>query len=162
MAWFALVAFSGLLRPLQRSARLQPPRRARPDETIAPTMRLNAIELGLIAELSLEQARANEELANDAGQRPETQRRASESAMAWRERAQWFQVQARRQGQHPMTPDPWPIQSSYAGAERRRQMRRSQTRRAGREAADRVEQGNRRAGRDRRLAERRRAELARR
>src|SRR5947208_14284328 len=48
MAWFALVAFSGLLRPLQRSARLQPPRRARPDETVAPTMRLNAIELGLI------------------------------------------------------------------------------------------------------------------
>ena len=135
MAWFVLLAFSGLLRPLQRGARFRPPPRARPDEPVAPPMRLNAIELGLIAELSLEQARANEELANDVSQRSEARRRASQSAMAWRERAHWFQSQARRQGHRPMAPDPWPLHSSYAGRERRRQMRRSQTRRAG-EAAD--------------------------
>ena len=58
-------------------------------------MSLNSIELGLIAELNLEMARANEAVAEDATELPETRRVASEAANAWRERARLFQLQAR-------------------------------------------------------------------
>lgn len=156
MAWLALVTFCGLLRPLQRRGRIDRPRRARAEAAATPTVRLNAIELGLLAELSLEQARAHEELADDAAARPETRRTAAATAMAWRERARVFQAQAHRQRAASFVPG---VQAC-PGPERRRAMRRRDARRTGAGVSVGTRQGDRRRMPDRRQGDRRRAELA--
>jgi hypothetical protein len=123
-------------------------------------MSLNSIELGLIAELNLEMARANDAVAEDVTERPETRRVASEAANAWRERARLFQLQAQRQNAHPIGPGSRPVHSptlAHTGAERRRQMRRMRTRRTARRVLD---LRDRRMGPDRRQRDRRRPELA--
>ena len=74
-------------------------------------MRLNAIELALIAEHSLEMARANEAVADDPTKRLETRRRASEVAAAWRHRAEVLQTQALRQSAHPIVPGEAPVRA---------------------------------------------------
>jgi hypothetical protein len=157
MACFALLAFCGLLRPLQRRGRVRlPPRGTRPKNAPNPTVKLNAIELGLLAELSLEQARAHEELVDDPTVRPETRRKAAAVATAWRERAQVFQAHARRQSAAPIIPgDP-----AYTGPERRNTMRRCETRRTGPGTSARRPSGDRRSLPDRRQDERRRPALA--
>lgn len=156
MAWFALLASCGLLRPLQRRGCLERPRRARAVDAARPTVKLNAIELGLLAELSLEQARAHEELVDDAAARPETRRTAAATAMAWRERARVFQAQAHRQGAAPFVPG---VQT-YPGPERRRAMRRRDARRTGAGVSVGTRQRDRRWMPDRREGDRRRPELA--
>jgi len=172
LAVLALLVFSGLLRPLERRtlrtlvcqagrrrAAVEPPLDASPDPSGASPVSLNSIELGLIAELSLEMARANEVVTQDETQRPETRRVASEAANAWRERARLFQLQAQRQSAHPIVPGPRPLHPpslAYTGPERRRQMRRTRTRRTGRRVLD---LRDRRIGPDRRQRDRRRPEL---
>ena len=176
---FALVAFSGLLRPIGRRARVGPPGRAREKDaatpTATPTIRLNEIELGLLAELSLEQARAHEELIGDPSLRPETRRRAAVSALAWRDRARAFQLHARGKGAAPIvSSDHATIISSdrativrgdysshvYTGPERRRQMRRRESRRGDAQGSGGVERADRRSGHERRQGDRRGPELA--
>ena len=136
---FAMLAVCGLVRPFEWSVRVKLPRRARPQNAPATTLNLNAIELGLLAELSLEQARAHEELLGDPTQRPEARRAAAATAAAWRERARGFQSQARLEAAAPVVPDEHPSRA-YTGPERRRQTRRRQSRRivapASRGAAD--------------------------
>lgn len=156
MACFALLAFCGFLRPLKRRGRVEPPRRARAKSPATPTVELNAIELGLLAELSLEQARANEELVDDPAQRPEIRRSAQETAMAWRERARVFQLQACRRGAAPLVPDV----HAYTGPERRAGMRRRDARRTGPASSLGTRPGDRRTVPDRRRGDRRRPELA--
>lgn len=156
MAWFALLAFCGLLRPLQRSSRVEARRRPRREDAAQPTIKLNAIELGLLAELSLEQARAQEEVVDDEAAPPETRRKAAATAMAWRERAHVFQSHARRQGAVPFVP----AVHAYTGRERRRTTRRREMRRT----VPRVSVGRQRDDRgtvpDRRIGDRRHPELA--
>lgn len=159
VACFVLVAFCGLLRPLARRARVKPPRPARPENAATPAVRLNAIELGLLAELSLEQARAHEEVVHDESERPETRRNAAATAVAWRERARAFQEQARHQAAAPFVPGEH-FARVYTGPERRNQTRRRQTRRAGAPASLGVDRGDRRRGLDRRQGDRRCPELA--
>ena len=159
IAFFALLAFCGLLRPLGPRARVERPRRARPEDEPTPIITLNAIELGLLAELSLEQARAHEEVVKDAFQRPEARRAAAGTAAAWRERARTYQLQARRQGAAPIVPGGY-LSRAYTGPERRRQIRRRETRRTRGRAAGGVGRADRRTGHDRRQADRRRPELA--
>ena len=90
LAAIILLALSGLLRPLQwrawgfvssgtiryrrRPAPPAPRPNASPDRA---SMSLNAIELALIAEHSLEMARGNQAVADDATRRPETRREAA-------------------------------------------------------------------------------------
>ncbi|HUJ34699.1 MAG TPA: hypothetical protein VLW51_05775 [Solirubrobacteraceae bacterium] len=125
-------------------------------------MSLNAIELALIAEHSLEMARANEAVANDAATGLETRRRASEVAAAWRRRAESFKLQAQRRCAHPIVPGEQPLSHvrAYAGPERRQRMRRTQTRRTDPAWAAADEDRDRRAGPERRRHDRRRPELA--
>ena len=156
---FALLAFCGLLRPLGGRTRIKLPQPARPDIPATPIVRLNAIEFGLLAELSLEQARAHEELAEDASQAPETRRSAAGAAVAWRERACGFQLQARQVGAAPICPGEH-FGRVYAGPERRRQTRRREMRRTGAPASLAVDRDDRRSGPDRRQGDRRRPELA--
>ncbi len=171
LALFVLLFFSGLLRGLEdgrrmlvslvrarRAAGAGPPQGGTPDPSTASLPRLNAIELSLIANLSLEMAQENEALARNMTQRPETRARAAEAAAAWRERARRFQSEAQRLGSHPILPgDPSTAHAAaYAGPERRRQMRRRQTRAAGTAAAVMgLGPWDRRAGGDRRDRERR-------
>lgn len=155
-ACFALLAFCGLLRPLQRRDRLEPPRDARPGNAPAPTVKLNAIELALLAELSLEQARAHEEMVDDPAVQPETRRKAARVATAWRERAKVFQAQARLQAAAPFVPNA----HGYTGPERRRTMRRREARRTGPGTSTMRQRGDRRGLPDRRRDDRRRGELA--
>jgi hypothetical protein len=160
---FALLVFSGLLRPLgpkartlRRYAAFQPRRDPSPDPAGATPVSLNSIELGLIAELNLEMAEANEAVAQDVTQRPETRRVASEAANTWRERARLFHMQAQRQGARPIVPGPRPVHQAglaYTGLERRREVRRTQTRRTGGPVLD---ARDRRIGPDRRGRDRRR------
>jgi hypothetical protein len=171
----ALLIFSGLLGPLgprarglakmRRADRLrrEPPPKARGDRPESPATSLNAIELALIAELNLEQARAHDEVANDAARRPEVRLAAEAYATAWRERAGLFQLEAQRRGGHPTVPRPPALvrDHTYGGPERRRQMRRRQTRRDGGEGApERLVRGDRRRGSERRGHDRRCPELA--
>ncbi|MBV8712432.1 MAG: hypothetical protein JOY56_11675 [Solirubrobacterales bacterium] len=158
-ASFALLALSGLLRPFERRGRVRPPRRARRQDAPARTVRLNAIELGLLCELSLEQARAHEEVVDDPSQQPETRRTAAATAVDWRERARMFQLQARLQGALPTVPRGH-CSPAYTGPERRNQTRRRQTRRTGARASVGVDLDDRRCGADRRQSDRRRPELA--
>jgi hypothetical protein len=166
----ALLIFSGLLSPLEPKARaLRGMRRAvRPSQEASPNAgvggdrvetsatSLNAIELALIAELNLEQARAHDEVANDAARRPEVRLAAEAYATAWRERAGLFRLEAQRRSGHPMVPgrSARVRASTYTGPERRRQMRRRQTRRGDGEAAS--ERPDRRDRRDRRTRPERR------
>lgn len=174
-ACVALLVFSGLLGPFEpralalgkrrRGARRshEPPPPATADRSGDLAISLNAIELALIAELSLEQASAHDAVADDAGQRPEIRTAAAEAATAWRERARLFQLEARRRVGHPIVPGR-PAQvaaSAYTGPERRRQMRRGQTRRGGPEVAfDARDRRDRRTVAERRGRDRRRRELA--
>lgn len=171
---FGLLLFSGLLRPLERgfcalryslARHMQsgPPPSAGRDHAEPSTLSLNAIELALIAEFSLEQACAHEEVAADGNQRPETRRAASTAAAAWRERARVLQLEASRRGGQPMVPGEQSRRAAgptYTGPERRRRKRRTRTRRSGRvvlaDGADR----ERRIGGDRRSRDRRRPQLA--
>jgi len=170
LALFALLAFSGVLRPVSRTVSAlvdnirdrmtsEVPSTDGPDSTADSSLILNPIELALIAELSLEQARAHDEVAHDENQRPDTRSAASATAAAWRERARMLQLEARRRSAHPMLPgarSPRTLASTYAGPERRRQIRRTQTRRTGPTAvADAVEARDRRLGSDRRERDRR-------
>jgi len=167
VAVFALLVFSGLLRPLEpracmlrRRAAVELRPDALPDPAGASPMSLNSIELGLIAELNLEMAQANEAVAQDVTQRPETRRVASEAANTWRERARLFHLQAHRQSAHPIVPGTrsvHPAGLAYTGPERRRQMRRTQTRRTGGPVLD---ARDRRIGSDRRRRDRRRPKTA--
>ena len=167
VAVFALLVFSGLLGPLAPSVRtlrrrgaVEPRRDELPDPAGASPMSLNSIELGLIAELNLEMAQANEAVAQDITQRPETRRAASEAAYTWRERARLFHLQAQRQSAHPIVPGPRPVHPAglaYGGPERRRQMRRMQARRTGGPVLD---VRDRRIGSDRRQRDRRGPEPA--
>ena len=141
LAVFVLLVFSGLLgslewRPRALMYQARRPRRdgepspgGTPDQAVASPVSLNPIELALIAELSLEMARDSEAVANDATKRLETRRSASTDAIAWRERARLFQLEADRLSGHPIVPGVRPIRA-YAGPERRRRMRRTHTRRA--------------------------------
>jgi len=176
LATFAFVLFCGLLRPLEwrasrllRAARWAPtaverPWDASPDPASALPTRLNAIELALIAEYSLEMARANEAVADDATKGLETRRRASEVAAAWRHRAQVFQAHARRASAHPTLPDERPVRAlarAYIGPERRQGMRRRQMRRTDPASTPSGHaRGDRRAGSERRRRDRRRRQLA--
>jgi len=158
VAWFVLLAFCGLLRPPQRKGRVEAQKRALREDAAAPTVKLNAIELGLLAELSLEQARAHDEVATDEDARPDSRRESEAIAMEWRERARVFQAYARRQGSAPFVP----AAQGYAGPERRRKTRRRDMRRVVPRASVSREWGDRRTVTDRRSADRRRPELARR
>lgn len=176
LATFAFLMFCGLLRPLQwrahglmRPARWAPtaaeaPPDASPDPASALPMRLNAIELALIAEHSLEMARANEAVADDPTKRLETRRSASEVAAAWRHRADVLQTQALRQTAHPIVPGEGPVRAlgrAYTGPERRQGMRRRQMRRTDpASVATGRGRGDRRAGTERRRRERRCRQLA--
>jgi hypothetical protein len=164
----ALLIFSGLLSPLEPRARAvrgmrravrcrqEPPPEARGDRVETSATSLNAIELALIAELNLEQARAHDEVANDVARRPEVRLAAEAYATAWRERAGRFRLEAQRRSGHPMVPGrSAPVRAwTYTGPERRRQMRRRQTRRGDGEAAS--ERPDRRDRRDRRTRPERR------
>jgi hypothetical protein len=167
---FALLLFSGLLWPGARSVSAlwdrgsdRVPRESSPsdasEQAILSSLSLNAIELALISELSLEQARAYDEVAEDPTHLPETRRAASATAAAWRERARMLQLAARRRSAYPMLPQAGPLHVSrwtYTGPERRRRMRRTATRRSRPvTAVDGVGGGERRVGRDRREADRR-------
>lgn len=137
---FALLVFSGLLWPFARGvlarcddagerAAGEPLPRAAPDVAADPGLTLTPVELALIAELSLEQARAHDEVAEDTTQRPDTRRAAAASAAAWRERALMLQSEVRRRSAHPMLAAGI-VGASYTGPERRRGARRTATRRA--------------------------------
>ena len=156
MAWFALLVFCGLLRPLQRTSRVEARRRARREDAATPMVKLNGIELGLLAELSLEQARAHEEVVDDEAARPETRRKAAATVMAWRERAHVFQSHAQRQGAAPFVP----AVQAYTGLERRRATRRREMRRTVPRVSVGRQRGDRRTVPDRRLGDRRHPELA--
>ncbi len=119
-------------------------------------MSLNAIELALIAGHSLEMARANQAVADDASTRLETRRKAAEVAAAWRRRAELFQMEARRQSGSPIVPGVLPIRANGTayGSERRKHMRRRHTRRT--DPSWTVDgRGDRRARPERRRRERR-------
>ena len=160
-----LLALSGLLRPLQWRARgfvslarsAPAPARAPAPRPSAPpdqaSMALNAIELALIAEHSLEMARANQAVADDAAARLETRREAAQVAAAWRERAEQFQIAARGRSADPIVPSLQPIRPP-GGPERRRRMRRKHTRRTDPTPAG-DGRGERRAGPERREDDRR-------
>lgn len=188
---FALFLFCGLLRPLESKARALSEARRRPasrsnhgdvaearprqnlpdplaeaaaDRPIVSPITLNPIELGLIAELSLEMARGEQAVAEDLEQSPETRMVASELAVAWRERAARFQLEAQRLGEHPLIASEPPLYTAspaYTGPERRKQTRRTRTRRTDpAPAPDGVGRGDRRMRADRRQEDRRRPELA--
>lgn len=163
-----LLALSGLLRPLDWRVRAFVDRARRvpatvesrpdasPDQASAAGLSLTAIELALVAEHSLEMARANQAVADDATTGPETRRNASDVAAAWRQRAELFLMEAQRRSADPIVPGVEPVRdngSAYTGSERRRRMRRAHPRRTAQASA-----GNgheRRAGRERRRRERR-------
>lgn len=159
VACFALVASCGLLRPFGQRSRVKPARPPRTEHAVTPTIKLNAIELGLLAELSLEQARAYEEVAGDAAEWTETAQSAAASAQAWRERARTFQLHARHLGAEPIVPAEH-ASRAYTGPERRTQARRNQTRRTGAQASVGLDGADRRSVPDRRQGDRRRPELA--
>jgi hypothetical protein len=167
-----LLALSGLLEPLECRVRaficrarwapaaVEPPSDALHDQASAIPMSLNAIELALIAEHSLEMARGSQAVADDATTPPETRRNAADVAAAWRHRAELFQMEARRRSAYPIVPGVQPIRangSAYGGPERRRRMRRTRPRRTDL-AATGDGRGDRRARPERRRRERRCAE----
>lgn len=176
LATLALLVFSGLLESLEWRAHalmsqarrphrdVERPTEDSPDQAMASPVRLNPIELALIAELSLEMARDNEVVANDATKRPEARRSALEDASAWRERARLFQSQAQRLSARPIVPGERSRRVSdwdYYGPERRRRIRRGQSRRTDPVAASaEVGRGERRRSADRRGRDRREPELA--
>jgi hypothetical protein len=131
---------------------------------VASPITLNPIELALIAELSLEMARDSEAVANDATKRLETRRNALEDAIAWRDRARLFRLEAQRQSAQSIVPAErvrHVPKRDYIGRERRRQMRRAQARRTDPVAAsDQLGRRDRRRGADRRGRDRRQPELA--
>lgn len=168
-----LLALSGLLEPLECRVRalvcrarwapvaVEPPSDASPDQASAISMSLNAIELALIAEHSLEMARGNQAVADDATTPPETRQNAADVAAAWRQRAELFLMEARRQSASPIVPAVRPIHASgsaYGGPERRRQMRRTRPRRTDQGATG-DGRGDRRARPERRRRDRRCPEL---
>jgi hypothetical protein len=136
---------------------------AAPDPTLA-ALNLKPIELALIAELSLEMARAHDEVASDASRRLDVRRTARKDAAGLRERARLFQLEAQRLSAYPTVDDERSAverDSPYTGPERRTQDRRVRPRRAG-ESVPIAAQGGleRRMTRDRRRADRRREDLA--
>ena len=177
----ALLIFSGLLGPLKPKAGAlreirravrssdEPPPKAREDRSVsedrpeASAMTLNAIELALIAELNLERARDHDAVANDAARLPQVRQAAAAAATAWRDRARLFELEAGRRSAHSMAPGESAavIDFTYAGPERRRQMRRRGPRRGDAEAAAAAaDRRDRRAGPERRRGDRRRPGLA--
>jgi hypothetical protein len=154
----------GRARADGRSTLGEPTLGAAADGPSASTVRLNSIELSLLAELSLEMARGEDAVANDAGQPPEIRRVAEELAAAWRERAQRLQLEARQQGADPILPDEHSLQATapaYTGPERRKRLRRTQARRTGPTVAPgELARADRRIHPDRRRHDRRRPDLA--
>jgi hypothetical protein len=174
VACLPIVIFCGLLRPLRRSwgslaptrrAEHKPPPSERGDRLEGSAISLNSIELALIAELNLEQARGHEAVANDPETRPERRRAAAQAASEWRARASLFQLQAQRQSAQPLVPGGDAVHRGlgfvYAGPERRQRTRRTWTRRAAAVPRWRERRNGHAAG-DRRRGDRRRPELARR
>ncbi len=171
VACLPVLIFCGLLRPLRRGGGAlelmrrpehKPPPSGAGDRPAGPTLSLNAIELALIAELNLEQARGHEAVAHNPETCPEKRRAAAEAARQWRARASLFQLQAQRQSTQPIVPAHESTHRGlgfvYAGQERRKRSRRTWTRRA--MAVSRgLERRNRHAVGDRRRGDRRRREL---
>ena len=171
----ALLIFSGLLGPLEPKARRPgefrrpvrsghgPPPKSRKEQPEALPISLNAIELALIAELNLERARDHDAVANDAARLPQVRQAAAAAATAWRDRARLFELEAGRRSAHSMAPGESAavIDFTYAGPERRRQMRRRGPRRGDAEAAAAAaDRRDRRAGPERRRGDRRHPGLA--
>jgi hypothetical protein len=131
---------------------------------LASTIGLNSIELGLLAELSLEMARGEDAVANDTAQPLEIRRVAAELAAAWRERAQRLQLEALQRGAEPILPDEHSFRATapaYTGPERRKRPRRTGARRTGPPVApDGLARADRRIHPDRRRHDRRRPGLA--
>lgn len=98
---------------------------------------LNAIELALLAELSLETAQAHDELAADSRRRAETRRDAQARAAILRERAHLFELEARRLNAQPLlSPPAMPSPAAFPTAlERRRHDRRTGSRRRNEDSA---------------------------
>jgi len=95
-------------------------------------MRLNSLELALLAEFNLEMAAAYDEVAKDPAAGPETRATARDSANRGRERAQLFQLEAQRLSAHStaVPEPPGPAQPArYAGPKRRTRERRVRERR---------------------------------
>jgi hypothetical protein len=175
LACLPLLVFCGLLRPLVRCARLleeprraprwsrQPPCSLDGDNPGESGIRLTPIELALIAELNLEQARSHEEVASDPDRAAETRLAAARAASEWRARATLFHQQAQRQSAEPVVPrQPAALARSgacYVGPERRRHTRRSQSRRVA-AASGELERRERQDAGDRRRGDRRRPQLA--
>ena len=143
LACLPVLIFCGLLRPLRRSGGVL--EQTRPDEHGSPpseggdrpegsAISLNSIELALIAELNLEQARAHDAVANDPDTRTETRLAAARAAGQWRVRASLLQRQAQRQSSQPMLSGYETMRDGlsvvYTGPERREWTRRTRTRRA--------------------------------
>jgi hypothetical protein len=121
---------------------------------------LGPLELALIAEFNLEMAAAYDEVAESPTARRATREAARESAARRRERAQLFQLEARRASAYPgalalpTMHEQWP----YVGPERRQGERRTGERRRLRpRPPDPRGQAERRIDRDRRQDERRRS-----
>jgi hypothetical protein len=92
---------------------------------------LSAVELAVVAELSLEIARAHDEVANDASRHVEKRRAARAEATALRERAESFHLEARRLSAQPMlyAPSMQKLAPPRTAPERRAQERRTGSRR---------------------------------
>jgi hypothetical protein len=140
-----LVILCGLLHPLQHRVRPvagsrrsagggQEAARGYGPDRPGTTIGLNSIELALIAELNLEQARAHDAVANDPDTRTETRLAAARAAGQWRVRASLLQRQAQRQSSQPMLSGYETMRDGlsvvYTGPERREWTRRTRTRRA--------------------------------
>lgn len=140
-----LLILCGLLRALQHRVRpVSGPRwgaggsqeEARSDGPVrhGTTISLNSIELALIAELNLEQARAHDAVANDPDTRTDIRLAAARAAGQWRVRASLLQRQAQLQSSQPMLSGYETMHNGlsvdYTGPERRARTRRKRTRRA--------------------------------
>lgn len=145
-----------------RQATEQRDRRKSVEQPRADRNSLSALELAVVAELNLEMARAQDELANDAGQAADARRLAQVRAMALRERADSLHLEARRLTAQPMLyvpalEDPGP--RSTAPERRRHDRRTGACRRTTNSAAGPPGGRERRTTPDRRKSERRDAPL---
>jgi hypothetical protein len=137
--WRRLVQWMGLVK----QPRDVPDRRDRPEDGEPPRSEngaafgLSAIELAVLAELNLEIARGQDELADDASLRGETRRNAQARATALRERAHSFQLEARALNAQPMlyAPSTHEPAAPRTGPERRSHDRRTGSRRRSGESA---------------------------
>jgi hypothetical protein len=127
----------------------------RPEQPVAPNF--SALELAAAAQVNRELARAHEEVAEDARQRPQTRWAALETATALRARADSLHLEAiRASADTASTPSIARAAAAYTGPERRTRTRRSGTcRRGGAELIGASGSGDRRTNPDRRQHDRR-------